>query len=85
MEIGEIYQVILIFVLVGFLLGAGFVGLGAFANASGIDATSKSAINATITVIKALPDTYLSIILIIAVMSIIITLVVRAFVLHRTR
>lgn len=83
MELGNLYQIVMVLVLVGMLLGTGLLVMGKFSEASGITATASTAINNSISAIAEIPSTWLSIIVTVAAAAIILTLVVRSFALRR--
>lgn len=79
MEVGGLYQFVLLIVLVGMLVGVGVLALDKFSSSSGVTATASSAINSSRTEVAAIASTWLGLIVTIAVLAIIITLVVRSF------
>jgi hypothetical protein len=79
MEIGELYQLVLLLVLVGMILGVGVLVLDNFANTSGITAAASTAINNTRAAITPIASTWLPLIVTVAVLAIILTLVIRSF------
>jgi len=81
MEIGQLYQYILLLVLIGLISGVGIVCLATFGNTSVVlgSTTASAAINASIAAISSIPTTWLGLITVIVVMSIIIVLVIRSF------
>ena len=79
MEVGDIYSLIFALIIIGVLLGVGFMILGSFQSTTGLPANSVAAINATQNALLQIPNTWLSIIVLVAVASIVITLLVRSF------
>lgn len=79
MEIGQLYQFVLLIVLVGMLLGVGILTLDKFAAASGVTAAAGTALNATRSELGTIASTWLGLIIVIAVLAIILTLVIRSF------
>jgi len=58
MEIGELYQFILLIVLVSMILGVGLIVLGNFSTASGVTADAATAINGTIDALSPIGTTW---------------------------
>lgn len=79
MDVGELYQFVLILVLIGILLGVSFTVLGNLSSASGVTNNASTAINQTISALGTIPSTWLTLIVTIAVLAIVLTLVLRAF------
>jgi len=79
MEVGSLYQFVLLFVLVGMLVGVGVLALDKFSAASGVTTAAQTAINATRLEISNIATVWLGLIITIGVLAIIITLVVRSF------
>jgi hypothetical protein len=80
MEIGQLYQLVLLIVLCAMILGVGLVVLINFGKASGVAGTAAdTAINNTISALTPIASTWLGLIVTVAVLSIILTLVVRSF------
>jgi len=83
MEVGELYQFVLLLVLVGMILGVGVLVLDKFAQTSGVSGEAAEAINDTRDAITPIASTWLPLIVTVAVLAIILTLVVRSFVMNR--
>ena len=83
MEIGDLYQFVLLIVLVGMILGVGILVLDKFAESSGITTTAETAINATRDALSPIATTWMSLIVTVAVLAIILTLVIRSFAMQR--
>jgi MFS superfamily sulfate permease-like transporter len=79
MEIGELYQFVLLLVLIGMILGVGVLVLDKFGSATGVSNASSIAINATRDAITPIATTWLPLIVTVAVLAIILTLVIRSF------
>jgi hypothetical protein len=82
MEIGELYQFVLLLVLVGMILAVGLLVLDKFATTSGITLDASTAINATADAISPIASTWLPLIVTVAVLAIVLTLVIRSFVMR---
>jgi len=83
MEIGELYQFVLLIVLVAMIIGAGVLALDKFSTSSGVTTAAQTAINAGRTEVGNISSNWLGLIVTIAILSIIIVLIVRGF--GRTR
>lgn len=79
MEIGDLYQFVLMLVLIGMILGVGVIVLDNFATSDSITATAATAINASRDAITPIATTWLPLIVTISVLAIILTLVIRSF------
>lgn len=79
MEIGQLYQLVLLLVLVGMILGVGILVLDKFGSSSGVTAAAGTTINATRDAISPIATTWLPLIVTVAVLAIILTLVIRSF------
>jgi hypothetical protein len=79
MEIGQLYQLVLLLVLVGMILGVGVLVLDKFGQSSGVTAAASTTINATRDAISPIATTWLPLIVTVAVLAIILTLVIRSF------
>ena len=79
MEINQLYQFVLLLVLVGMILGVGILVLDNFAASSGVSATAAGVINNTRDALGPIATTWLPLIVTIAVLAIILTLVIRSF------
>jgi hypothetical protein len=79
MEIGSLYQFVLLIVLVGMLLGVGILAIDKFSSSSGVTGAASTALNNTRTELGNIASTWLGLIVTIAVLAIIITLVIRSF------
>ena len=80
MEIGELYKLVLLLVLVGMILGVGLVVLINLGAATGVvGTTAQTAINGTISALSPIATTWLPLIVTVSVLAIILTLVIRSF------
>jgi len=79
MEIGELYQFVLLLVMIGLILGVGILVLDKFMATSGLTATSATAINDTIKAVSPIATSWLPLIVTIVVLVIIVGLVIRGF------
>lgn len=80
MGIADLYQYVLLFVLIGMVLGIGILVLDKFMATTGMTTSSIDAINGTIQALKPVSTDWLPIIITVAVLSVILTLIVGAFV-----
>jgi MFS superfamily sulfate permease-like transporter len=79
MKIGDLYGLVLMLVLVGLITGIGVLILDQFGVAAGIGATASGAINDTRDALTPIAETWMAIIVIIAVTAIILGLVINSF------
>jgi MFS superfamily sulfate permease-like transporter len=79
MEIGQLYQFVLLLVMVGMILGVGVLVLDKFAASTGVSKTAASTINSTRDAITPIATTWLPLIVTVAVLAIILVLVLRSF------
>lgn len=79
MDVGDLYQFVLLLVLVGMIIGVGVLVLDKFSQASGVTAAAQTAINASRTEVGAVATTWLGLIVTIAVLAIILGLVIKSF------
>lgn len=79
MEIGQLYQFILMIVLIGMLLGVGIIVLDKFTGTSGISSTASTAINNTRDALTPIASTWLPLIVTVAVLAVVLVLVIRSF------
>jgi len=82
MQIGELYQFVLLLVLVGMITGVGILVLSSFGEAVVGDGASI-AINAARDSIAPIANTWLTLIVTIGILAIILTLVIRSFAMGR--
>ena len=80
MEIGQLYQFVLLIVLVGMLLGIGLVVLNNFSTATGVAGTPAAVgINDTMDALATIPSTWLPLVVVVAMLAIVLVLVLRSF------
>jgi hypothetical protein len=79
MEIGNLYQMVLMLVLVGMILGIGVLTLDKFQASSGMTVTAGTALNNTRDALAPIASSWLPLIVTVAVLAIILTLVLRSF------
>jgi len=79
MEINQLYQLILLLVLSGMILGVGVLTLGKFATTSGITTKAAESLNSTIDALDPIASDWMPLIVTVAVLAIVLTLVVRSF------
>ena len=79
MEVNQLYQFVLLIVLVGMIMGTGVLILGNFSVSTGITNQSSAALNSTIDAISPIASTWIPLIVTIAVLAIVLTLVIRSF------
>ena len=79
MEVGGLYTFVLLLVLVGMILGVGILVLDKFAASTGVTATAAASLNDTRDAIAEISTSWLPLIVIVGVLSIILTLVIRSF------
>ena len=79
MELNDLYQFILLIVLVGMILGVGILSIDKFAASTGITTAAQTALNNTRTELGTIASSWLGLIVTIAVLAIVMTLVIRSF------
>jgi len=79
MDVGQLYQFVLLLILVGMIIGVGVIVLDNFTTSTGVSSTASTAINNTRDAITPIASTWLSLIVTIVVLAIILTLVIRSF------
>ena len=79
MDIGDLYQFVLLIVLVGMILGVGILVLDSFAGTSGVSTTAATALNNTRDAMTPIASTWLPLIVTVAALAIILALVIRSF------
>lgn len=79
MQIGQLYQFVLLVVLIGMLLGVSIVVLDNFQGATGVTSTAGVAINNTRDALTPIASTWLPLIVTVAVLAIILSLVISSF------
>ena len=78
MELGGLYQFVLLLVLVGMLIGVGILTLDKFSNAANSTA-AKDAINQTRDALAEIPATWLPLIVTVVSLAIVLVIVIRSF------
>lgn len=79
MEVNQLYQFVLLIVLVGMILGVGILTLDKFSTSSGVTNTASTAINETRAELAKISSDWLGLIITVAILAIILFLVVRSF------
>jgi len=79
MEVGDLYQFILLVVLVGMILGVGLITLSEFESSANIGGEASEALNASVDALVPIATTWLPLIVTIAVLAIILGLVINSF------
>lgn len=79
MQIGDLYQFVLVVIMVGMILGVGIIVLDNFSTSSGVTSTASTSINATRDALSPIATTWLPLIVTIAVLAIVLFLVIRSF------
>jgi len=85
MEVSGLYQFVLLFVLVGVLIGVGVLTLDKFATSSGVTGVASDAINSTRAEIATISTSWLGLIITIGVMAMILSMVIGSFMLKSRR
>ena len=80
MGVADLYQYVLLFVLIGMVLGIGILVLDKFMATTGMSTNAVDSINGTINALKPVSTDWLPIIITVAVLAVILTLIVGAFV-----
>lgn len=79
MELGGLYQFVLLLVLVGMIIGVGVVALDKFGAVDGLSTGAKTALGNTSAAIASIANSWLGLIVIIVVLAIIITIMIKSF------
>lgn len=79
MELNQLYQFVLLIVLVGMILGVGILTLDKFSTSSGVTGTASTAINNTRAELAKIPSDWLGLIVTVVILAIILFLVIRSF------
>lgn len=85
MEINQLYQFVLLLVLVGMITGVGVLTLDKFQATSGVTSAASTAINGSRDAIGAIGSTWMSLIVTIGILALIVALVVGSFAYGRRR
>lgn len=84
MELKDLYGLVLVLVLIGIILGVGVIVLDSFStNSAVVGATAGTAINNTRDAITPIGSTWLPLIVTVAAVAIVLTLVIRSFMMKR--
>jgi len=79
MELKDLYNFVLLIVLVGMIIGVGVLTLDKFSTSTGVSATASSAINSTREEIANISTNWIGLIVTVSILAIILTLVIRSF------
>lgn len=79
LAIGELYQFVLMIVMVGMILGVGIMVLYSFGGSAGVTGAASTAINNTGAALSPIASTWLPLIVTVGVLSIILALVIQSF------
>jgi MFS superfamily sulfate permease-like transporter len=79
MQVGDLYNFVLLIVMVGIILGVGVIVLDNLQSTAGIGATAQGAVNDTINAITPIASTWLPLIVTVAVLAIVLFLVIRNY------
>jgi len=79
MELGGLYQFVLLLVLVGMVIGVGIVAVDKFAAVDGLSTGAKTALGNVSTAIATIANSWLGLIVIIVILAIIITIMIKSF------
>lgn len=79
MRVGDLYNFVLMIVLVGIVLGVGILVLANFASTSAVSGQSETAINYTISALSPIGQTWMPLIVTVGVLALVLGLVLSAF------
>ena len=79
MEVGQLYQFVLVLVLVGMILGIGILVLDKFSASAGITPAAQGALNDSRDAISGIASDWLPLIVIVGCLAVILFLVIRSF------
>ena len=80
MDVGDLYNFVLLVVLIGMLLGIGLIVLGNFGSATGVvGTTAQASIHSTIAALAPIASTWMPLIVTVAVLAIVLKLVIGSF------
>jgi len=79
MELKDLYNFVLLIVLVGMIIGVGVLTLDKFSTSTGVSATASTAINNTRAEIANISTNWIGLIVTVSILAIILTLVIRSF------
>ena len=78
-DVNALYGLVLVIALIGIIAAVSLVVLTNLANSTGVDGAAEIAINNTITSVGAIPNTWLGLIVTIAVLVVIVVLLIKGF------
>jgi len=79
MEVGDLYQFVLLLVLVGMIIGVGVLTLDKFQATSGLTGDAILGINSSKNAIVGIATDWLPLIVVVAILAIVLGLVIRSF------
>jgi type II secretory pathway component PulF len=79
MELKNLYQFVLLMVLVGMILGVGILILDKFKSANTSSTVANTTVAAVVTAMATIASSWISLIITIAILAIILVLVIRSF------
>ena len=79
-DLGGLYQFVLLLVLIGMIMGVGILVLDSFYGTTGLSAGALAAIGNTSSSIGSIAITWLPLLVTISVLAVILTVVIRSFV-----
>lgn len=79
MEIGELYQFVLMLVLIALIVGVGVLILDKFGGTSGISSSTNTTLQNAATAIGGISNSWMTLIVTIGILAIILTMVIRSF------
>ena len=82
MELNDLYGAVLVLILIAMLVAVGLITLDKFGQTSGLSSNTSTAINDSITAIKAIASTWMALLVTIIVLAIILGLIIRSFVIQ---
>ena len=83
MNVSELYQFVLLLVLIGLIIGVGALVLDKFASTAGVSHGAEVSLNASRDALAPIATDWMPLIVTVAVLSIILTLVVGSFMLSK--
>lgn len=79
MEIGQLYQFVLVIALVALIVGVSILVLDKFSQTSGVTPAAQTALNASRDAISTVSTDWLGIIVVIGALAVILFLIIRSF------
>jgi len=83
MEVNELYQFVLLLVMIGLIIGVGVLVLDKFKDANSTSVQANTTLDSVVSAITPIASTWLPLVVTIVILSIILTLVIRSFVINR--